>query len=204
MEKFTTLTAVAAPMGASNIDTDVIMPKAFLKRIDKEGVLEGLFHDLRLREDGSENPDFILNQEPYRSAEILLTGPNFGCGSSREHAVWGLRRRGIRALIGSSFAGIFFDNCANNGVAVIVLPEEDVRRMIEATEKSSDKKITINLQEQTVRDPEGRLYHFDIEPTRKQRLLEGGDAVAQTLRSEKKIAAFEAQYFKKYPWLKPE
>ena len=106
----------AAPMPTANIDTDVIMPKAFLKRIDKDGVLEGLFHDVRLNSDGTENPDFVLNQTPYRQAEIIVTGPNFGCGSSREHAVWGLRKRGIRALIGSSFAGIFFDNCANNGL----------------------------------------------------------------------------------------
>ena len=131
MEKFEKLTAVAAPMPASNIDTDIIMPKAFLKRIDKEGVLEGLFHDVRLYEDGREREGFVLNQPEYRSAKILVTGSNFGCGSSREHAVWGLEKRGIKCLIGSSFAGIFFDNCANNGVLAIVLPKETVSALIQ-------------------------------------------------------------------------
>ena len=130
MDKFIQLTAAAAPMPTANIDTDVIMPKAFLKRIDKDGVLEGLFHDVRLNPDGTENPDFVLNQTPYRQAEIIVTGPNFGCGSSREHAVWGLRKRGIRALIGSSFAGIFFDNCANNGLLCVVLPQAQVDELL--------------------------------------------------------------------------
>ena len=136
MEKFEKLTAVAAPMPASNIDTDIIMPKAFLKRIDKEGVLEGLFHDVRLYEDGTEREDFVLNQPEYRNAKILVTGPNFGCGSSREHAVWGLEKRGIKCLIGSSFAGIFFDNCANNGVLAIVLPKETVTSLIQELQNS--------------------------------------------------------------------
>lgn len=204
MEQFTKLTAAAAPMNAANVDTDVIMPKAFLKRIDKEGVLEGLFHDLRLRPDGSENPDFVLNQMPYREAQILLTGPNFGCGSSREHAVWGLKARGIRALIGSSFAGIFFDNCANNGLAVIVLPEADINNIASAVRLSEDKRLSVDLEAQTVTDPSGRVYRFEIDSSRKERLLNGEDPVTQTLKEEDKILAFEEKYFQQYPWLRPE
>lgn len=204
MDSFIQLTATAAPLGASNIDTDVIMPKAFLKRIDKEGVLEGLFHDLRLREDGSENPDFVLNQAPFRSAKILVTGPNFGCGSSREHAVWGLRKRGIRVLIGSSFAGIFFDNCTNNALVVIVLKEEEVRQIISALNVSESKQVTVDLDKQTVTDSLGRLYRFEIEPVRKERLLKGLDAVEQTLQEANKIRLFEENYYQQFPWLRPE
>ena len=176
MEKFEKLTAVAAPMPASNIDTDIIMPKAFLKRIDKEGVLEGLFHDVRLYEDGREREGFVLNQPEYRSAKILVTGSNFGCGSSREHAVWGLEKRGIKCLIGSSFAGIFFDN-------------------------SESKNVTVDLEAQTVTTPSGAILHFEIEPSRKEKLLQGLDPVALTLKSEEKIKNFEEDYFKKFPWL---
>lgn len=204
MDSFIQLTATAAPLGASNIDTDVIMPKAFLKRIDKEGVLEGLFHDLRLREDGSENPDFVLNQAPFRTAKILVTGPNFGCGSSREHAVWGLKERGIRVLIGSSFAGIFFDNCTNNALAAIVLTEEEVRQIICALNSSESKQMTVNLQKQTVTDSLGRLYRFEIEPVRKERLLKGLDTVEQTLQDANKIRVFEENYYQQFPWLRPE
>lgn len=204
MDSFIQLTATAAPLGASNIDTDVIMPKAFLKRIDKEGVLEGLFHDLRLREDGSENPDFVLNQAPFRTAKILVTGPNFGCGSSREHAVWGLKERGIRVLIGSSFAGIFFDNCTNNALAAIVLTEEEVRQIICALNSSESKQMTVDLQKQTVTDSLGRLYRFEIEPVRKERLLKGLDTVEQTLQDANKIRVFEENYYQQFPWLRPE
>ena len=191
MEKFEKLTAVAAPMPASNIDTDIIMPKAFLKRIDKEGVLEGLFHDVRLYEDGREREGFVLNQPEYRSAKILVTGSNFGCGSSREHAVWGLEKRGIKCLIGSSFAGIFFDNCANNGVLAIVLPKETVSALIQEVQNSESKNVTVDLEAQTVTTPSGAILHFEIEPSRKEKLLQGLDPVALTLKSEEKIKNFD-------------
>ena len=186
MEKFEKLTAVAAPMPASNIDTDIIMPKAFLKRIDKEGVLEGLFHDIRLYEDGTDREEFVLNQPEYRNARILVTGPNFGCGSSREHAV---------------FAGIFFDNCANNGVLAIVLPKDTVSALIQELQNSESKNVTVDLEAQTVTTPSGAVLHFEIEPSRKEKLLQGLDPVALTLKSEEKIKNFEDEYFKKFPWL---
>lgn len=202
MEKFTNLHATAAPMPASNIDTDIIMPKAFLKRIDKEGVLEGLFHDVRLDEKGNERPGFVLNQAPYRDAQILITGPNFGCGSSREHAVWGLQKRGIRCLIGSSFAGIFFDNCTNNGILVIVLPEERVSKLMNCVQNSTDKQIHIDLEEEFIVLPDGTKIKFDIEASRKSKLLNGLDPVGQTLEKKDKILDFEKTYFQQFPWLK--
>lgn len=202
MEKFTKLRAIAAPMPASNIDTDIIMPKAFLKRIDKEGVLEGLFHDVRLDEQGNERADFVLNQCPYRDAQILITGPNFGCGSSREHAVWGLQKRGIRCLIGSSFAGIFFDNCTNNGILVIVLPVETVSNLIDCIQKSADKSVHIDLEEERIVLPDSTTIKFDIEPSRKSKLLKGLDPVGQTLERKDKIIDFENTYFQQFPWLK--
>ncbi len=202
MEKFTKLRAIAAPMPASNIDTDIIMPKAFLKRIDKEGVLEGLFHDVRLDEQGNERADFVLNQCPYRDAQILITGPNFGCGSSREHAVWGLQKRGIRCLIGSSFAGIFFDNCTNNGILVIVLPVETVSNLIDYIQKSADKSVHIDLEEERIVLPDSTTIKFDIEPSRKSKLLKGLDPVGQTLERKDKIIDFENTYFQQFPWLK--
>ena len=201
MEKFIDLTAVAAPMPAANGDTDVIMPKAFLKRIDKEGVLEGLFHDLKKLPSGEENPKFILNQDPYQKAEILLTGPNFGCGSSREHAVWGLQKQGIRVLIGSSFAGIFFDNCANNGLLCITLPQETMNKLFVIQDSSVDKTMTVDLKNQFVRDAEGNRYSFDIDINRKAKLMEGIDEVGEVLRNEGTIENFEQQYFERYPWL---
>lgn len=201
MDKFIQLTAAAAPMPTANIDTDVIMPKAFPKRIDKDGVLEGLFHDVRLNPDGTENPDFVLNQTPYRQAEIIVTGPNFGCGSSREHAVWGLRKRGIRALIGSSFAGIFFDNCANNGLLCVVLPQAQVDELLRVLENSDNKTVSIDLVHQTVTTPGGKNLSFEIEPLRKDKLLNGLDAAAETLRRENEIEAFEKQYYSSFPWL---
>lgn len=201
MGKFTKIVSPAAPMPAANIDTDIMMPKAFLKRIDKEGVFEGFFHDLRVLENGAPNPEFVLNQAEYKGAKILVTGPNFGCGSSREHAVWGLQSHGIRVLIGSSFAGIFFDNCANNGILAVILTKPEVDAIIENLQKSDDKALSVDLAQQTVTDADGKTYRFEIDAGRKDLLLNGLDAVGLTLREEKKIATFEKDYFKKYPWL---
>lgn len=204
MEKFEIVTGIAAPMPAANIDTDIIMPKAFLMRIDKEGVLEGLFHDIRLDAQGNERPEFVLNQKPYRQAKFLVVGPNFGCGSSREHAVWGLQKRGIRALIGSSFNGIFFDNCANNGILAITLQPDEIGTIIENLEKSGNKEITVDLVNQIIKTPDGKGISFEIEPLRKEKLLNGLDPVSQTLKLKEKIAEFEKNYFSTYPWLAPE
>lgn len=201
MSQFTKLTAVAAPMPASNIDTDIIMPKAFLKRIDKEGLLDGLFHDVRLNKDGNERKNFVLNKEEFRSAEILVTGPNFGCGSSREHAVWGLQKRRIRCLIGSSFAGIFFDNCANNGILAIVIEPDCASSLMQELSTNESKSITIDLEAQTIKTPSGTVIAFDIEPSRKEKLLKGLDPVGLTLKSKDKIKKFEEKYFKQFPWL---
>ena len=201
MSQFTKLTAVAAPMPASNIDTDIIMPKAFLKRIDKEGLLDGLFHDVRLNKDGNERKNFVLNKEEFRSAEILVTGPNFGCGSSREHAVWGLQKRGIRCLIGSSCAGIFFDNCANNGILAIVIEPDCASSLMQELSTNESKSITIDLEAQTIKTPSGTVIAFDIEPSRKEKLLKGLDPVGLTLKSKDKIKKFEEKYFKQFPWL---
>ena len=201
MSQFTKLTAVAAPMPASNIDTDIIMPKAFLKRIDKEGLLDGLFHDVRLNKDGNERKNFVLNKEEFRSAEILVTGPNFGCGSSREHAVWGLQKRGIRCLIGSSFAGIVFDNCANNGILAIVIEPDCASSLMQELSTNESKSITIDLEAQTIKTPSGTVIAFDIEPSRKEKLLKGLDPVGLTLKSKDKIKKFEEKYFKQFPWL---
>mgnify|MGYP000437074846 FL=1 len=201
MSQFTKLTAVAAPMPASNIDTDIIMPKAFLKRIDKEGLLDGLFHDVRLNKDGNERKNFVLNKEEFRSAEILVTGPNFGCGSSREHAVWGLQKRGIRCLIESSFAGIFFDNCANNGILAIVIEPDCASSLMQELSTNESKSITIDLEAQTIKTPSGTVIAFDIEPSRKEKLLKGLDPVGLTLKSKDKIKKFEEKYFKQFPWL---
>ena len=201
MSQFTKLTAVAAPMPASNIDTDIIMPKAFLKRIDKEGLLDGLVHAVRLNKDGNERKNFVLNKEEFRSAEILVTGPNFGCGSSREHAVWGLQKRGIRCLIGSSFAGIFFDNCANNGILAIVIEPDCASSLMQELSTNESKSITIDLEAQTIKTPSGTVIAFDIEPSRKEKLLKGLDPVGLTLKSKDKIKKFEEKYFKQFPWL---
>lgn len=143
----------------------------------------------------------MLNQTPYRQAEIIVTGPNFGCGSSREHAVWGLRKRGIRALIGSSFAGIFFDNCANNGLLCVVLPQAQVDELLRVLENSDNKTVSIDLVHQTVTTPDGKNLSFEIEPLRKDKLLNGLDAAAETLRRENEIEAFEKQYYSSFPWL---
>lgn len=204
MEKFEIVTGIAAPMPAANVDTDIIMPKAFLMRIDKEGVLEGLFHDLRVDENGNKRPEFVLNQKPYRQAKFLVVGPNFGCGSSREHAVWGLQKRGIRALIGSSFNGIFFDNCANNGILAITLQPAEISEIICQLQSSENKEIAVDLNAQNIKTPNGKEISFEIDPLRKEKLLKGLDTVGQTLQMKEKICDFEKNYFETYPWLAPK
>ncbi|WP_111432067.1 3-isopropylmalate dehydratase small subunit [Rhodobacteraceae bacterium DSL-40] len=199
MERFVKVAGAAAPFPAANVDTDVIMPKAFLKGIDRSGLARGLFHDLRFDADGQERPDFILNRAAMRSARFLLTGPNFGCGSSREHAVWGMQQFGIRGLIGTTFAGIFSDNAANNGLLLVSLPEEDLERLFSAVGPDG-AEIDVDLEKLKIRTADLSLP-FTIEETRRRALMEGLDRIGTTLEKSREIRAFEATYFAETPWL---
>jgi 3-isopropylmalate/(R)-2-methylmalate dehydratase small subunit len=201
MTPFDQVTGVAAPMMAPNIDTDVIMPKMFLKGVDRSGLAEGAFNLLRFA-GGKPNPDFILNQHGYRKACFLLVGPNFGCGSSREHAVWGLQQLGIRALIGSSFAGIFNDKCANNGLLTISLAPGLVTDLASIVADPERNEVTVDLPGQTIRFDRGRLtIAFEIEPSRKEAFLSGRDFIASTLMFADEIRGFEARHRAENPWM---
>lgn len=203
MNAFTTLTAIAAPIMRANIDTDVIIPINRLVGNDIRGKLAPwAFTSLRYLPDGSENPEFILNRPPYREAEILITGRNFGCGSSREGAVWALAERGVRAIIGSSFGDIFFNNCFQNGVLPVLLDEaavEDLAR--EVFESQGAGRVTVDLREGSVVAPSGRRHAFSTEPRRRTALLEGLDEIGTTLRREDAIAAFQARDRAERPWI---
>jgi 3-isopropylmalate/(R)-2-methylmalate dehydratase small subunit len=201
MQPFTIVTGVAAPMPAANIDTDMIMPKQFLKGIDRSGLRDGTFHELRFDPSGVERPDFILNREAWRAAEFLVVGPNFGCGSSREHAVWGLGQLGIRALIGTSFAGIFFDNCARNGLPVITIDDGLVKALTDLATDPKTNILTIDLSRQTITTTDERIFSFDIEPARREALLLGLDAIGTTLQRRDAIVSFEKSYLTQNPWL---
>ncbi len=201
MQKFTTLTGVAAPMPMINIDTDKIIPKQFLKTIARTGLGKALFDEMRYRNDGSENPDFILNKPAYRKAKILVAGENFGCGSSREHAPWALLDFGITCVIAPSFADIFYNNCFKNGILPIKLPQEDVDRLMDDAERGANAIITIDLDRQEITGPDGGMVKFEIDPFRKHCLLNGLDDVGLTLQKEKAIDAFEAKRQAATPWL---
>ncbi|MFG1464939.1 3-isopropylmalate dehydratase small subunit [Xanthobacter sp. DSM 24535] len=200
MQPFTLIEGIAAPLPAANVDTDVIMPKQFLKGVDRSGLKEGTFAALRYGPDGAPRADFVLNREPWREASFLVVGENFGCGSSREHAVWGLSQNGIRALIGTSFAGIFFDNCARNGLLAITLPTEEVAALLARVGDPETCRIVIDLPNQTI-SAAGLSLGFEIEPTRKDALVLGLDAIGTTLQARNDIAAFETAYLKGNPWL---
>ncbi|MDV2984119.1 UNVERIFIED_CONTAM: 3-isopropylmalate dehydratase small subunit [Methylobacteriaceae bacterium AG10] len=194
MEKFTTLEGVAAPMRIINIDTDRIIPKQYLKTIKRTGLGQGLFSEMRYNDDGSENPDFVLNQAAYRNAKILIVGDNFGCGSSREHAPWALADFGIRCVISTSFADIFFNNCAKNGILAIVVPPEDLEKLFEDAERGANATLTIDLAAQTIKGPDGGTLHFDIDEGRKHNLLNGLDEIGLTLdQKAPAIDAYEAK-----------
>lgn len=201
MEPFIQVSGKAAPMLAANIDTDVIMPKQFLKGIDRAGLDRGLFFDLRFLPSGEPNPDFILNQPGWQGAKFLVTGPNFGCGSSREHAVWGLKQMGIKALIGSSFAGIFYDNCQRNGVLTIVLEEAQVQVLGKLISQADTARIEVDLQAQEIRLQDGRVMPFKIDELRKNALLLGLDAIGSTLQKREQIVAFQQKHLAENPWL---
>lgn len=201
MEKFTKLTGVAAPLPITNIDTDMIIPKQYLKTIARTGLGKGLFSELRYREDGSENPDFVLNQPAYRHAQILIAEDNFGCGSSREHAPWALLDFGVRAIVSTSFADIFYNNCFKNGILPIKVSKENLAKLFDDAERGANATLTIDLDSQEIRGPDGGVIHFDIDPHRKHCLLEGLDDIGQTLVKAGKIADFEAQRAQNRPWI---
>jgi 3-isopropylmalate/(R)-2-methylmalate dehydratase small subunit len=200
MEPFNRVTGVAAPMMAANIDTDVIMPKQFLKGIDRNNLDKGVFFDRRFQTDGSPNPDFILNKPAWQGAQFLIVGPNFGCGSSREHAVWGLRQLGIRALIGTSFAGIFNDNCQRNGVLTLTLAAADIEQLAQAADNPETNSITVDLAQQQIEVAVNSI-DFTIDALKKHMLLEGHDAISYTLQYQQDIRTFELRHFASYPWL---
>jgi 3-isopropylmalate/(R)-2-methylmalate dehydratase small subunit len=201
MDKFTTLTGIAAPMPLVNIDTDMIIPKQFLKTIKRTGLGVNLFDEMRYTLDGKEIPEFVLNQPAYRKAEIIVAGDNFGCGSSREHAPWALLDFGIRAVISTSFADIFFNNCFKNGILPIVLPPEAVDVLMKDAEKGANARQTVDLEAQTVTTSDGQSFHFDIDPFRKHCLLNGLDDIGLTLEKAKSIDTFEAKYNQSHSWI---
>ena len=201
METFTTLTGVAAPLPMINVDTDMIIPKQFLKTIKRTGLGKSLFFEMRYLDDGSENPDFVLNKPAWREAKILVAGENFGCGSSREHAPWALLDFGIRCIIAPSFADIFYENCFKNGILPIVLPQEDVDRLMEDAERGANATVTIDLENQTITGPDGGEIHFDIDPFKKHCLLNGLDEIGLTLQKADRIADFETRYRSRFPWV---
>jgi 3-isopropylmalate/(R)-2-methylmalate dehydratase small subunit len=201
MEPFKSLTAVAAPLPMINVDTDMIIPKQFLKTIKRTGLGQALFHEMRTRADGSENPDFVLNKPAYRHAKILVAGANFGCGSSREHAPWALLDFGIRCVLSTSFADIFYNNCFKNGILPIALPQDIIDKLMDDAERGANAVISIDLEKQEIRGPDGGCVKFEIDPFRKQCLLNGWDDIALTLRNESKISNFETQQKTQMPWL---
>ena len=201
LQPFTLVTGKAAPMLAANIDTDVIMPKQFLKGIDRNGLDRGLFFDLRFLASGEPAPDFVLNQPAWQGASFMVVGPNFGCGSSREHAVWGLKQMSIRALIGSSFAGIFYDNCQRNGVLLITLDESVLHTLGQTVSQADQAQISVDLENQEIRLADGQVIPFQIDTLRKTALLLGLDAIGSTLQRREQIKAFEREHLAANPWL---
>jgi 3-isopropylmalate/(R)-2-methylmalate dehydratase small subunit len=201
VEPFSSVSGIAAPFPAPNVDTDVIMPKVFLKGIDRAGLDIGLFNLLRFP-GGQRDPDFVLNRPGYAETKFLVVGPNFGCGSSREHAVWGMMQYGIRALIGTSFAGIFDDNCGNNGLLTIILDKAVVDHIIDVVGNPEQAAMTVDLVAQTITlDTTGEVINFPIDDLRKDALLRGLDAIGVTLAAANDIRAFEADYKRANPWL---
>ncbi len=201
MRPFTTLTGVAAPLPKANVDTDQIIPARFLKAITRSGFGKNLFANFRYREDGSENPDFVLNQEPYRKAEILIAFENFGCGSSREHAPWALLDFGIRCVIAPDFADIFHNNCFKNGILPVRLPREICETLMEDARLGANSRIAVDLERQVVVRPNGEEIPFTVDPLRRHLLLNGLDDIGQTMQHVKAIDGFEAKQRAAQPWL---
>ncbi|WP_026783320.1 3-isopropylmalate dehydratase small subunit [Pleomorphomonas koreensis] len=200
MQKFDVLTGIAAPLPILNIDTDMIIPKQYLKTIKRTGLGKGLFSEMRYREDGSENPDFVLNRPAYRKAEILVAGDNFGCGSSREHAPWALLDFGIRCVISTSFADIFYNNCFKNGILPIVVSPDDLKKLMDDAERGANATLTVDLENQVIKGPDGGAVAFDIDPFKKHCLLNGLDDIGLTLEKASEIATFEKNNAVTHPW----
>jgi 3-isopropylmalate/(R)-2-methylmalate dehydratase small subunit len=201
MEKFTVLEGVAAPLPMINVDTDKVIPKQYLKTIKRTGLGTGLFAEMRYNADGSENPDFVLNKPAYRNAKIIVAGDNFGCGSSREHAPWALLDFGIRCVISTSFADIFYNNCFKNGILPIKVSPEDLEKLFDDAERGANATLTINLEKQEIRGPDGGVVHFDIDPFRKHCLLNGLDDIGLTMVKSEKIADHESKAKVARPWM---
>jgi 3-isopropylmalate/(R)-2-methylmalate dehydratase small subunit len=200
MDPFTTLTGIAAPMPLVNIDTDMIIPKQFLKTIQRSGLGKNLFDEMRYTADGQEIPDFVLNQPAYRNAEIIVAGDNFGCGSSREHAPWALLDFGIRCVISTSFADIFYNNCFKNGILPVVLPPEAVAHLMDDARKGANARITVDLEAQMVTASDGNSFAFEVDAFKKHCLLNGLDDIGLTLEKAAAIDAFEAKAATLRPW----
>ena len=201
MQKFTKLTAVAAPLPTINIDTDAIIPKQFLKTIKRTGLGKHLFHELRYDEEGKDVPDFVLNKPAYRKAQILVAGENFGCGSSREHAPWALLDFGIRCVISTSFADIFYNNCFQNGILPIKVSPEDLDKLMDDANRGANATITVDLENQEIRGPDGGVVKFEMDPFRKRCLLEGLDNIGLTLQDEKAIGDYETKAAAARSWV---
>ena len=203
MQPFQTLTATAAKLDQVNVDTDQIIPKQFLKKIERTGFGIHLFHDWRFLDDAGQktNPDFILNQSRYQGAQILVAGDNFGCGSSREHAPWALLDHGFRSIIAPSFADIFYNNCAKNGILLVALPEASVQQLFTEIEENVGCELTVDLPNQKVQSPKGLEFSFEIDPFVKNRLLNGLDDIGWTLQYQSEIESFESNYQKQAPWM---
>ncbi len=200
MEKFTTLTGIAAPMPLVNIDTDMIIPKQFLKTIARTGLGVNLFDEMRYHLDGTEITDFVLNQPAYRQSEIIVAGDNFGCGSSREHAPWALLDFGIRCVISTSFADIFYNNCFKNGILPIVMPADVVKVLMTDAQRGANARISVDLQAQTVTTSDGQVFSFEVDAFRKHCLMNGLDDIGLTLEKAAAIDTFEKRNSALHPW----
>jgi 3-isopropylmalate/(R)-2-methylmalate dehydratase small subunit len=200
MDRFTTLTGIAAPMPLVNIDTDMIIPKQFLKTIQRTGLGKNLFDEMRYTQDGAEIADFVLNQPAYRKSQILVAGDNFGCGSSREHAPWALLDFGIRCVISTSFADIFFNNCFKNGILPVVLPQAAVDHLMDDAKKGENARITVDLETQTVTASDGKTFAFEVDAFKKHCLMNGLDDIGLTLEKASAIDSYEAKAATIRPW----
>jgi 3-isopropylmalate/(R)-2-methylmalate dehydratase small subunit len=200
MQKFTKLTGVAAPLPIVNVDTDMIIPKDYLKTIKRTGLGTGLFAEMRYNEDGSENPDFVLNKQAWRKAEILVAGDNFGCGSSREHAPWALLDFGIKCVISTSFADIFYNNCFKNGILPITVSADDLAKLMDDAERGSNATISVDLEAKEIRGPDGGVIAFDLDDFKRHCLLNGLDDIGLTLEKTSSIDRFEKANAEQRPW----
>ena len=200
MEKFEKLAGVAAPMPLVNIDTDMIIPKVFLKTIKRSGLGVNLFDEMRYDREGNEKPDFVLNKTQYREAKILVAGDNFGCGSSREHAPWAIADFGIKCVVSTSFADIFYNNCFKNGILPVVLPQDQVDILMKDAEKGANSIIEVDLENQTIASSDGEVFSFEVDPFKKHCLLNGLDDIGLTMEKEDQITAYESKAPQMFPW----